>query len=57
MRFPGRVAPGGDAKTQFYEFHISRGDFTSGGHLFYLYEVTLDGNTTQITGRFNVMAP
>jgi|JI10StandDraft_1071094.scaffolds.fasta_scaffold383647_2 hypothetical protein len=57
LRVPGRIAPGGEAKTQWYEFRISRGSFSSGSQLAYRYEVTLDGNATQIPGRFEVMAP
>ena len=57
LRIPGRIAPGGDAKTQWYEFRIPRGIFNSGGRLAYHYEVTLDGQATQIPGRFEVMTP
>ena len=54
---PGRLAPGGDATTQWYEFRIPRGRFNSGGRLAYHYEVTLDGHATQIPGRLEVMIP
>ena len=57
LRVPGRIAPGGDAKTQWYEFRIPRGTFNSGGRLAYHYEVTLDGQATQIPGRLEVMTP
>lgn len=57
LRVPGRIAPGGDAKTQWYEFLVPRGTFNSGGRLAYHYEVTLDGHATQIPGRLEVMTP
>lgn len=57
LRVPGHIAPGGDAKTQWYEFRIPRGSFNSGGRLAYHYEVTLDGQATQIPGRLEVMTP
>lgn len=57
LRVPGRIAPGGDTKTQWYEFRIPRGSFNSGGRLSYHYEVTLDGQATQLPGRFEVMTP
>lgn len=57
LRVPGRIAPGGDAKTQWYEFRIPQGSFNSGSRLAYRYEVTLDGQVTQIPGRLEVMAP
>ena len=57
LRVTGHIAPGGDAKTQWYEFRISPGSFNSGGQLAYRYEVKLDGNATQIPGRLEVMAP
>ena len=57
LRVPGRIVPGGDAKTQWYEFRIPRGSFGSGGRLAYHYEVRLDGQATQIPGRLEVMTP
>lgn len=57
LRVPGHTAPGGGAKTQWYEFRILPGSFNSGSQLAYYYEVKLDGNATQIPGRLEVMAP
>lgn len=53
-RIPGRLVPGGDASSQSYEFRVPPSSFTSGGRLAYHYEVTLDGQTTQIPGHFDV---
>jgi len=50
LRVPGRIAPGSDPKTQWYEFRIPRGSFNTGGRLDYHYEVTLDGQATRIPG-------
>ena len=57
LRVPGRVAPGGSASTQWYEFPIPQGSFNSGGRLAYHYEVTLDGQSTQVPGHLEVVIP
>ena len=57
LRVPGRIASGGDATSQWYEFRIPRGNFNGSGQLEYHYEVTLDGHTTQIPGRLEIMVP
>lgn len=57
LRVPGRIAPGGNATTQWYEFRIPQGSFTAGGRLAYHYEVTLDGHSTRIPGRLEVNPP
>jgi hypothetical protein len=57
LRVSGRLVPGNDGKTQWYEFRIPRHSFSSGAKLTYHYEVTLDGQPTQIPGRYVVFAP
>ena len=57
LRLLGRIAPGGNATTQWYEFRIPQGSFNSGGRLAYHYEVTLDGQSTQIPGHLDVVIP
>ena len=57
LRVPGRVAPSGNASTQWYEFRVPQGSFNSGGRLAYHYEVTLDGQSTQVPGRLEVVIP
>ena len=57
LRVPGLIAPGGSASTQWYEFRVPQGSFSSGGRLAYHYEVTLDGQSTEVPGRLEVVIP